>query len=190
MTTRNLRRCPASPLFRFMAMAPMLPLRRAGGKRVAKRMRARVGRRTAPLALFATAYRSSRPATKPITSLTPAIVFSAMARGAVGAVDQHLVDMAGVGQQAAHLAGDRRELLDGEVGERRLEGRELRAAMLAQHLRLATSRRAPHRCRRGCRLPGDALRPSIAEGSGSGSVFALRSFSAIVSASSVRLMRE
>ena len=59
---------------------------------------------------------------------------------------------AGSAMSSAHLAGDRREPVDREVGQRRLEGGELRAAELARaRFAFDRVRRAPRRCRRGSR---------------------------------------
>ena len=96
-----------------------------------------------------------------------------------------------VGAAAAHLRRDRRELGDGELRQRRLEGRKLRAAKILQHRRaLVTSGERRVDADEVFRLGPPARAPSPRDGSGSGSVFALRIFCAIVSASSVRLMRE
>jgi hypothetical protein len=54
--------------------------------------------------------------------------------GAFGAAVEDAVDLGGVGREAGHLGGDRRELGHGEVGEAGLEGRELLAGVVADHL--------------------------------------------------------
>src|SRR5262245_40468137 len=51
----------------------------------------------------------------------------------LGAVGEHPIDMAGIGEQPLHLGRDRGDLGDREVGERRLEGRELRPAVVLEH---------------------------------------------------------
>ena len=82
---------------------------------------------------------------------------------------------------------DRGELRYQRLDQLFLERAEAVAAMLAQH-RGASARSARRRCRPGCGF-GRSARPSTVSGSGSGSVLARRIFSAIVSASSVRLIR-
>ena len=55
-------------------------------------------------------------------------------RRALGTPPQQLVEIAGIGRQAAHLAGDRRQLGDRQVGEPRLELGEAAAGELALDL--------------------------------------------------------
>ncbi len=98
--------------------------------------------------------------------------------------------MGGIGEQGAHLAGDRRELGHGEIGERRLEGGELGAAVFAEHV---LARDVGERGVDADEVVGlgPRLQPINLGGQRlGGSVFAFFSFSTIVSASSVRLMRE
>ena len=91
--------------------------------------------------------------TKPRMSLTALMVSRAITRGALGAVGQHRVDMAGIAHQAAHLVGDRRELGHRDVHEGGLEAGELRAAVIAQHLGGRRHRSAPRRSPPDCRPP-------------------------------------
>src|SRR6266567_6604509 len=55
---------------------------------------------------------------------------------AIGAVDQDLIDMAGIGHQPLHLGGDRRQFGDAKLDQRILETGELSAAEVAQHFGL------------------------------------------------------
>ena len=69
----------------------------------------------------------------PTISRTVFIVTSASAPARLPPSLQHTVDIDRVGRDAAHLAGDRRELVDRQIGERRLELGELAAAEIGQH---------------------------------------------------------
>src|SRR5262249_19238938 len=55
---------------------------------------------------------------------------------ALGTVAENAIDLGGIGQETRHRVVDGHEARDGEVGERLLEGRELRAAVLLQNLAL------------------------------------------------------
>src|SRR3984893_13773629 len=56
--------------------------------------------------------------------------------GARGAVGEHRVDMAGIGGKPLHLGGNRPELCDRKVDQRRLERGELRAGKFLERLLL------------------------------------------------------
>src|SRR5207248_3927024 len=56
------------------------------------------------------------------------------------AVDQDLIDMAGICRQPLHLRGDRRQLGDAKLDQRILETGELPAAEVAQHVGLGPAR--------------------------------------------------
>ena len=99
------------------------------------------------------------------------------------------VDIDRILHQLLHLGADRAELGNGEIDQRVFESRKLPAAKLAKHLGFT------HALQR--RVDADQVvslgsrgEPFSSLGSGSGSVLALRIFWAMVSASSVRLMRE
>jgi len=59
--------------------------------------------------------------------------------GAMGAVGQHGIDVAGIGNQLFHLGSDRRELFDAEFDQRVLEAGKLSATEFAQHVLLAAA---------------------------------------------------
>ena len=80
-------------------------------------------------------------------------------------------------------------LVDGELGQRLLEGGEGRAAELGKHPRLAGLGQRRVDADQVVGL-GPRLQSFTSDGSGSGSVLAFRIFLAMVSASSVRLMRD
>ena len=81
--------------------------------------------------------------------------------GALGAVGEDAVDL---GRDRPSGASSRRRsapsLATAQLGQRLLEGRELRAAELAQAPRPWSCRRARRRCRRGCRPRGAPSSPA------------------------------
>src|SRR5215510_12518148 len=133
MTTRYFRLCPASWLrrlrligpprasarpMRYVARAGMLP--RAAGRRQGMRL--------------ASAGGSDSLAHEPDDVLDGAHGLGSDLLRAPRAVSEHRVDIGRVLQQPPELAADRAELGGGELDQLGLEGGELRAAELAQHV--------------------------------------------------------
>ena len=87
--------------------------------------------------------------------------------GALAAVAQHRVDIAGVGEDAAHLAGDRRQLATARSPSAGLKTENCGPPKSLQHSAWSC-RRARHRCRRGFRPPAGlrARRPRSAAAPG------------------------
>ena len=117
-------------------------------------------------------------------SLIASMFGRAMARAFSAPCGEDGVGEGGVAGETQHLGPNRRELLDCEVGERGLEGRELAAAEALQHVGLGLVVEGGEDADQIVGLRARA-RPSTSLGSGSGSVLARRIFCAIVSASSV-----
>ena len=121
-------------------------------------------------------------------SLIASMFGLAMARAFSAPVGEHRIDVAGIGGEPEDFGADRRELLDRDVGQRVLERRKLTAAEPVNDFGFGL---VGQRCidpDEVVRLGHAPAKPSRCLGRGSGSVFALRIFCAIVSASSVSAM--
>ena len=98
------------------------------------------------------------------------------------------VDKGWVVLQSFHLGADRSEFGHREIDKRRFESRKIAASESLQNIDFLAVQRGEN----ADEIVGfrPVLKPSTSDGSASGSVFALRTFCAIVSASSERLIRE
>ena len=115
---------------------------------------------------------------------------AAMARARSAPSGERTIDLRGLAHQPRHLGGDRRRsALTARSARRRLELGERAFRPPRQARRPRTLRPARRKCARGWRPPaGRRVRPRF-QGTGAGSVRALRIFWAMVSASSVMLIR-